>query len=85
MSTAAIRQKLHSYLEVADDKKVKAIYAIMESEIEHSAVNYSEELKTELDDRYAAYKSGEAKPLSETESKRRIQKILHDSTSALKK
>jgi hypothetical protein len=29
MSTATIRQKIYNYLAVADDKKVKAIYAIM--------------------------------------------------------
>ena len=77
MTTAAIRQKLHSYLEVADDKKVKAIYAIMESEIRQSAVDYSQEFKVELDKRHADYKSGKAKMITEAESKRRIQKIVN--------
>lgn len=76
MSTVAIRQKLHSYLEVADDKKVKAIYAIMETEVEKSAVNYSNDFKAELDQRYADYKSGKAKMITEQQSKRRIRKIL---------
>lgn len=76
MNTAAIRQKLHSYLEVADDKKVKAIYALMESDIEQSGVDYSDEFKAKLDKRYAEYKSGKAKMITEIESKRRIQKIL---------
>ncbi len=80
MSTAAIRQKLHSYLEVADDKKVKAIYAIMEADIEQSGVEYTEELKAELDSRYATYKSGEAKPVNATESKQRIEAILYPSS-----
>jgi hypothetical protein len=48
MSTATIRQKLHSHLEIADDKKVKAIYAIMENEIEGSALEYSDEIKKNL-------------------------------------
>ena len=34
MTTATIRQKLHNYLEVADDKKVRAIYTMMETEVE---------------------------------------------------
>ena len=34
MTTAAIREKLHEYIRVADDKKLKAIYTILESEIE---------------------------------------------------
>ncbi len=76
MNTATIRQKLHSYLEVADDKKVKAIYAIMENDIEESAVEYSDEFKAELDKRYADYKSGKSKVITAKESKRRIQSIL---------
>lgn len=79
MNSAAIRQKLHSYLEVADDKKVKAIYAIMEAEIEESAIVYTEEFKKELDERYAAYKSGRAKMITSLESKKRVQKILKSS------
>ena len=58
MSTSAIRQKLHNYLEVADDKKVKAIYTMMEEVIEKSAVQYTDDFKKELDRRYAYYKSG---------------------------
>ena len=76
MNTAAIRQKLHSYLEVADDKKVKAIYAIMENEIEESSVEYSDDFKAELDRRYAEYKSGKSKIVTAQESKRRIQRIV---------
>ena len=76
MSTIAIRQKLHSYLEVADDKKVKAMYVMMEEGIEGSAVEYTDEFKKELDRRYADYKSGKAKMITAAESKRRIQKIL---------
>ena len=76
MSTTVIRQKLHNYLEVADDKKVKAIYTMMQEEIEESAVEYTEEFKKELDNRYADYKNGKAKMLTATESRKRIQKIL---------
>lgn len=76
MSTDILRQKLHSYLEVADDKKVKAIYAIMENDIEESAMEYSGEIKKELDRRYAEYKSGKAKMVTAGESRKRVQKIL---------
>ena len=37
MNSAAIRQKLHSYLEVADDKKIKAIYIMMEQGLRQTA------------------------------------------------
>lgn len=76
MSTSAIRQKLHNYLEVADDKKVKAIYAIMETEVEKNTIDYTNDFKEELDRRYADYKSGKAKMITSQQSKRRIQKIL---------
>jgi hypothetical protein len=34
MTTTAIRTKLYDYIKVADEKKVKAIYTMLESEIE---------------------------------------------------
>lgn len=76
MTTTAIRKQLHSYLEVAEDKKVKAIYTMMEEEIKESAVEYTDEFKVELDKRYADYKSGKAKMVTAGESRKRIQKIL---------
>jgi len=76
MNTVNIRQKLHSYLEVADDKKIKALYTMMEDDIKESGVEYTDELKTELDSRYASYKSGKAKMITAVESKKRINKIL---------
>lgn len=79
MTTLAIRQQLHNYLEIADDKKVKAIYTMMEDEIKESAVVYTEEFKAELNKRYAGYKSGKTKMVTAEESKKRIQKILRAS------
>ncbi len=76
MNTEAIRKQLHTYLEVADDKKVKAIYALMETDIKQAGLNYTDEVKQELDKRYADYKSGKAKTISAAESKRRIEKLL---------
>lgn len=43
MTNTAIRQKLHNYLEIADDKKLEAIYTIMENEIEESSITYTDE------------------------------------------
>jgi len=76
MTTAAIRQKLHSYLEVADDKKIKAIYTMVEEEIKMGDVAYTPELKTELDRRLAAYENGTEKAVTASESKKRISKLL---------
>jgi len=76
MNASAIRQKLHSYLEVADDKKIKAIYSMIEAEIEDSSESYSEELKAELDSRYESYKTNPSKTITSQESKQRIQTII---------
>lgn len=76
MRTSGIRQKLHNYLEVADDKKVKAMYIMLQGDIEESEVEYSKDFKKELDSRYADYKSGKEKVISATQSKKRIQGLL---------
>ncbi len=76
MTTSAIRQQLHNYLEVAEDKKIKAIYTMMAEEIKERSVDYTNEFKAELDLRYADYKSGNAKMITAAESKKRIKKIL---------
>jgi hypothetical protein len=75
MSTSAIRQKFHNYLEVVDDKKVKALCTILEDEIEKSAVEYTGDFKKELHRRYAYYKSG-SKMVSAAEANKQIQAIL---------
>ena len=76
MTTHALRQKLHSYLEVADDKKIKAMYIMMEEDIEESAVEYTDAFKKELDRRHAEYKSGKAKMITAAESKKKVRKLL---------
>ena len=76
MDTATIRQQLHNYLEIADDKKVKAIYTIIEKDIQGNDFEYPEGLKNELDKRYREYKNGTAEMIKSSESKKRIEKIL---------
>ena len=76
MNTSSIRKQLHNYLEVADDKKIKAIYIMMENEVKESALDYTDELKEELDKRSADYKNGKTKFITARESKKRINKLL---------
>jgi len=33
MNTITIRQKLHKYIEIADDKKIQAIYTMIEDDL----------------------------------------------------
>ena len=62
MTTAAIREKLHEYINIADDKKVEAIYTMVEDEIaERLDIWENEEFLNELDHRLKDYESGNVK------------------------
>ncbi len=76
MTTSIIRQKLHNYLEVADDKKIKAIYAIMEVDVEEKALIYSDEIRADLDNRLAKYEADKMNVISADESKQRILSLI---------
>ncbi len=55
MTVSAIREKLHSYIDTADLKKVKAIYTMLEDSITED-VQWNKSFKNELDSRYYDYK-----------------------------
>lgn len=74
MKTATIRQHLHNYLDVANDKKLKAIYVMVEDELKESITEYTDELRTELDQRVAYYLDGGVM-VSSAEMGERIQAI----------
>jgi hypothetical protein len=59
MTTAAIRERLYDYIRMADDKKVEAIYTLLEDQIA-PAVDWSEdeEFVAELDERVRRYEAG---------------------------
>ena len=48
----------------------------MQNEIDEAGIDYTPELKKELDSRLAAYKNGKAKIVTAAESKKRVQHIL---------
>jgi len=58
MNTTAIRKQLHSYLEVADSKKLKAIYTMVEDDITENKADYTAAEKAELDKRVSYYLNG---------------------------
>lgn len=75
MDTTNIRQRLHSYLEVADDKKINAIYTMVEDEIiKNTFIEYSPEFKADLDKRVSYYLKG-GKMVSATEMNKRLQTL----------
>jgi endonuclease III-like uncharacterized protein len=73
MTTVALREKLHRFIDSIEEKKVKAIYTLFESEIEQD-VEYSEEFRAELDKRIEYYRNG-GKTVSPTEMKKRLKAI----------
>ncbi len=75
MTTVAIRQKLANYMQVADDKKIKAMYALLENDIQQEELEYTDEFKAELDKRYAYYKNG-GNMISAVEANKQIKKVL---------
>lgn len=50
-----LREKLIRYINTLDDKKIKAFYTLVESDIVEEEDIYTEEFKAELDKRYADY------------------------------
>ncbi len=68
LNTAAIRQKLHDYLEIADDEKVKAIYTMVADEI-NTENNWDEDFVKELKRRSKRFSSGNSKTYSWEETK----------------
>jgi len=75
MAATAIRQKLYEYIRVAEDKKVKAIYTMLEEEIEE-VQNYwdNKDFVAELDKRSAEYKSDKKQGISWKAAKSEITK-----------
>ncbi len=77
MTITAIRQKLHNYLEIANEKKIKAIYTMIEDDVEDTLINYTGDLKQELDKRLIDYQNGKMKMIKAKDSKARIAKLLN--------
>jgi hypothetical protein len=66
----------HIYPNVGADKKIKAFHMPLKQDIEQSMLEYTPQLKTELDSRFLAYKNSKSRMISFVESKKRIRKIL---------
>ena len=80
METNALREKLTEYIKVADEKKVKALYTLLEDNIETDYKWYEDEaFVSELDERTRRLESGEDKgytieEMSEFLNERKIQR-----------
>jgi hypothetical protein len=70
MTTAAIREKLHGFINTADDEHVKAVYSIFEDEIAEKCDPWEDEaFVKEMDQRIKDFESGKDKGVSWEEVK----------------
>jgi hypothetical protein len=81
MTTTAIRKKLADYLKIADDKKVKAIYTMVEDEITTEENDWDPDFVKELNRCSRQFKNASAKTYTWEETK----KIAIDNLKARKK
>ena len=73
MDTSIKRQKLHDYIDTAENDKVDALYTILEHDVEEPYEWWNdEELCAELDRRSADLKSGKDKGVPWEEVKARL-------------
>ncbi len=75
MRTIAIRQKLHHYIETAKDKKVKAIFAMVEDDIEEGAIIWTDEFVTELNRRAMDFEKQKVKSRTWDEVKKTARQL----------
>jgi hypothetical protein len=76
MTIAAVREKLYDYIRVADDKKVKAIYMMLEDDIMQDLEWWKDKAFTqELDSRYKAWENGTDKGYSLAEVEASVEQL----------
>ncbi len=76
MSIAAIRNKLYDYIRVADDKKLNAIYNLLENEIEQTNEWWKDKKFTkELDNRSQALENGSDKGFTIDQLEKSVTKL----------
>lgn len=74
MASTTIRDRLYDYIRYADEKKVKAIYTMVEEEI-NERINLWEDkdFLNEIDMRLDGYESGNVKTSSWEEVKQKVK------------
>ena len=76
MTTTAIRERLYDYIRIADAKKVKAIYMMLEDEITEQIEWWKDkDFTDELDKEFAVWKNGKEKAYSLTEVTESIENL----------
>ena len=76
MVVASVKEKLHEYIDGADEKKLLAIYTLVESDIDDRSGLYSEADLATFRETSEDYASGKIKGYTVEESMQRIKKQL---------
>lgn len=72
MTALTIRKKLSDYIQIADEKQIRAIYTLLEKDIEDNTRISIEQYNQELEEAEAEYENGEY--ISHEEMTNRIKK-----------
>jgi hypothetical protein len=76
MTFFALKEKLHEYIDQADEKKVTAIYTLVENEIGEPGYVYDDEALNFLEERREEYIKSNAKGLTVEESMAHVKEEL---------
>nr|MBC7614321.1 hypothetical protein [Pseudopedobacter sp.] len=84
MTITAIREKLQEYIKTADDKKIKAIFTLVENDIDEK-YNWWEdkEFLDDLDERGRRYEAGIDRGYTFEEAKEEILKLKSEKSGQL--
>lgn len=72
MTIVAIRQQLHQYIDATDDKKIEALFTLLQSDIE-APYHFSDEEMRELHERAEKYLAGRSETYTVEESHNKIR------------
>jgi hypothetical protein len=74
MSITEIRKKLSDYIQVADDKKVKAIFTMVENDIEPDTDIWTDDFLKEMERRAKNFETGKNPGSTWQQVKHRVRK-----------
>jgi hypothetical protein len=86
MTTTAIRDRLHGYINEADDQQIKAIYEIFEDQLS-PAIDWSddEEFVAELNERVRRWEEGIDRGIPIDEVKMKLEQMRKERSADFKK
>ncbi len=74
MTIAAVKEKLHHYIDEADGKRAKAMLELIEGELSGKEYEVSDETMNMLNERWEEYITGKVQTFTAEESMARIRK-----------